>query len=127
MTVDYQRDGRGASASEELLAVLQSREFRRNEYQVLGRDEAAVSASYQIHPLWTVSGLALWNLNDGSAIVLPSFSYSMSDEAALAGGMFVGVGDSTLVPVRNMPGQIVPSSVYGLVGTVGYLSLTWFF
>ncbi len=127
VTVDYQRDGRGASASEELLAVLQSREFRRNEYQVIGRDEAAVSMSYQIHPLWTVSGLALWNLNDGSAIVLPSFSYSMSDEAALAGGMFVGIGDSTLVPVRNMPGQIVPSSVYGLVGTVGYLSLTWFF
>ena len=127
VTVDYQRDGRGASASEELLTVLQSREFRRNEYQVIGRDEAAVSMSYQIHPLWTVSGLALWNLNDGSAIVLPSFSYSMSDEASLQGGMFVGVGDSTLVPVRNMPGQIVPSSVYGLVGTVGYLSLTWFF
>ena len=127
VTVDYQRDGRGASASEELLTVLRSREFRRNEYQVLGRDEAAVSASYQVHPLWTVSGLALWNLNDGSAIVLPSFSYSMSDEAALAGGMFVGIGDSTLVPVRNMPGQIVPSSVYGLVGTVGYLSLTWYF
>ena len=127
VTVDYQRDGRGASASEELLTVLRSREFRRNEYQVIGRDEAAVSASYQVHPLWTVSGLALWNLNDGSAIVLPSFSYSMSDEAALAGGMFVGIGDSTLVPVRNMPGQIVPSSVYGLVGTVGYLSLTWYF
>ena len=127
VTVDYQRDGRGASASEELLTVLRSREFRRNEYQVIGRDEAAVSASYQVHPLWTVSGLALWNLNDGSAIVLPSFSYSMSDEAALVGGMFVGIGDSTLVPVRNMPGQIVPSSVYGLVGTVGYLSLTWYF
>ena len=127
VSVDYQRDGRGASAPEELLTVLQSREFRRNEYQVIGRDEAAVSASYQIHPLWSVSALALWNLNDGSAIAIPSFSYSMSDEASLRGGLYVGVGDGTLVPVRSMPGQVVPSSVYGLVGATGYLSLTWYF
>ena len=127
VTLDYQRDGRGASAPEELLTVLQSREFRRGEYQVFGRDEAAVSASYQIHPLWSVGGLALWNLNDRSTLVMPNFSYSVSNEASLRGGLFVGVGDSMLVPARSMPGQVVPSSVYGLVGTTGYLSLTWYF
>ena len=127
VSVDYQRDGRGASAPEELLTVLQSREFRRGEYQVIGRDEAAVSASYQIHPLWSLTAFTLWNLNDGSAIAIPGFSYSLSDEATLQGGVFVGFGDTALMPVRNMPGQIVPSSVYGLVGTTGYLSLTWYF
>ena len=121
VAAEYQRNGRGAAAPDELTAVLQSREFRRGEYQVLGRDEAAVSATYQLHPLWTLSGFALWNLNDGSAIVAPSFAYSASDEASLAGGVFVGVGDAT--PVE---GQLVPS-MYGLAGITGYLSLTWFF
>ena len=121
VSAEYQRDGRGADGPNELLTVLQSREFRRGEYQVFGRDETAATVNYQIHPLWGAGAFALWNLNDGSAIVAPNFSYSVSDEASLAGGVYLGIGDDTLVP-----GQLVPS-LYGLAGVTGYLSLTWFF
>ena len=88
IAAEYQRDGRGAGGPDELLTVLQSREFRRGEYQVFGRDEVAVTAAYQIHPLWSVTGTAIWNLNDRSALVFPGFSYSLSNEASLAGGVF---------------------------------------
>ena len=121
VAAEYQRDGRGANGPDELLTVLQSREFRRGEYQVFGRDETAVTVNYQPHPLWSVGGFMLWNLNDRSAIVAPTFSYSVNDEASLAGGVYVGIGDSTFVP-----GQLAPS-IYGLAGATGYLSLTWFF
>ena len=121
IAAEYQRDGRGAGGPDELLTVLQSREFRRGEYQVFGRDEVAVTAAYQIHPLWSVTGTAIWNLNDRSALVFPGFSYSLSNEASLAGGVFTGTGASEFVP-----GQLLPS-IYGLAGVTGYLSLTWYF
>ncbi len=127
IAAEYQRDGRGAVGPHELFAVLQTREFRRGEFQVFGRDEAAVTAAYQIHPLWSVTGTAIWSLNDGSALVFPGFSWSLSNEASLAGGVFVGVGDDALAPDPAAPGGFAPASVYGLAGATGYLSLTWFF
>lgn len=121
IAAEYQRDGRGAAGPDDLLTVLASREFRRGEFQVFGRDEAALTAAYRVHPLWTVTSTAIWNLNDGSALIFPGFSWSVSDEASLAGGVFTGVGDSAVTPGRLIP------SVYGLAGVTGYLSLSWFF
>ena len=121
LVVEYQHDGRGAAAPEDFFRIFQSPEFLRAEYQVYGRDEAAVQASYQIHPLLSVAGLWLWNLNDRSAIVAPSFSYSAGDETSIAGGVFFGVGADT-----PAAGQLLPSA-YGLLSAVGYVSLTWFF
>ena len=121
IAAEYQRDGRGAEGPDELLTVLQSREFHRGEYQVFGRDEVAVTAVYQIHPLWSVTGTTIWNLNDRSALVFPGFSYSVSNEASLAGGVFTGTGASDFVPGQPLP------SIYGLAGLTGYLSLTWYF
>lgn len=121
LVVEYQRDGRGAAAPDDFARVFQSPEFLRAEYQVYGRDEAAVQASYQVHPLLSVAGLWLWNLNDRSAVVAPSFSYSAADEASIAGGVFFGVGDDTAADGRLLPSE------YGLLSAVGYVSLTWFF
>ena len=121
LVVEYQRDGLGAAAPEDFLRIFQSPEFLRAEYQVYGRDEAAVQASYQIHPLLSVAGLWLWNLNDRSAIVAPSFSYSASDETSIAGGVFFGTGADTVTSSQ------LPRSEYGLLSAVGYVSLTWFF
>lgn len=121
IAAEYQRDGRGANGPDDLFRVLQSREFRRGEFQVFGRDEVAITASYQIHPLWSLTGTALWNLNDRSALVFPGFSYSVSNEASLAGGVFAGTGARD-----SVPGQLLPS-IYGLAGVTGYLSLTWYF
>ena len=121
LVVEYQRDGRGAAAPDDFARLFQSPEFLRAEYQVYGRDEAAVQASYQVHPLLSVAGLWLWNLNDGSAVAAPSFSWSAGDETSVAGGVFFGVGADTAAP-----GQLLASE-YGLLSAVGYLSLTWFF
>lgn len=122
LVVEYQRDGRGAAAPDDFtLAFFQSPEYLRAEYQVYGRDEAAVQASYQVHPLLSVAGLWLWNLNDRSAIVAPSFSYSAGDETTIAGGVFFGSGDDTATGGRFLPSE------YGLLSAVGYVSVTWFF
>lgn len=118
---EYQRDGLGAAVSEDYLRLLYSRAFQRGELQVFGRDETALSGSFMINPLWTVAGLSLWNLNDGSMLVAPTVAYSAGDETAISAGLYFGFGDDEVSSTRPLPSE------YGLSGITGFLSVSWFF
>ena len=121
IVLEYQRDGLAAAGTSEYLDILESPEFQRGELQVLGRDEAVFQASYQLHPLWSLGGLWLWNLNDRSALLAPTFGYSAGDEVSIGGGVYFGFGKNEITPERPLPSE------YGLSGTTGYVSLSWFF
>jgi hypothetical protein len=121
LVAELQRDGFGAAGSADYSRVLASDSFRRGELQVLGKSEAAIQTSYQIHPLWSLAGLLLWNVSDGSELLSPSFSYSASDEATVTGGLFVGFGKSAPV------GSAAIASEYGLVPVTAYVSVSLFF
>ena len=101
LALEYQHDGLGAARREDFGPVLQSEEYRRGELQVPGRDQLLARAAYQVHPLWEISGLALWNLNTGSIVLSPGFSYSVSDEATLSGSVAGSVGDP--IPEEALP------------------------
>ena len=121
LAVEYQRDGLGAVGPDELRDLLDSDTFLRGEHQVLGRDEAVLQASYQLHPLWNVSALWLWNLNDRSAILEPSLGYWADDDAVIAAGVFVGIGDDAATDDLPLPSE------YGLAAVTGFISLSWYF
>lgn len=117
---EYQRDDLAAGSAEDYAALFEGPSFRRGELQVLGRDEAVVQTSWQIHPLWGVAGLLLWNLSDGSALLAPSFSYSASDNTTLSGGLFAGVGASVAE-------GLLLASEYGAAPLTLYVSFSRFF
>ena len=121
LLAEYQHDGLGAASSEEYVGVVLSEPYMRGELQVLGRDETVLQASYQLHPLWGVTGVWLWNLNDRSTLLLPSVSYSASDEASVEGGVLFGLGDDQITPERPVPSE------YGRARATAYLSMSWFF
>lgn len=121
LVVEYQRDGLGAASAEDYVSLFQTDPFLRGELQVLGRDETAVQASYQIHPLWSLAALGLWNLRDGSFLLSPSFAYSLSNEASATGGVFFGFGDDAVTSATPLPSE------YGAIGITAYFSLSVFF
>jgi len=118
---EYQHDRLGASHAEDYLRVMLSEPYARGELQVLGRDETALQATYQLNPLLSVGSMWLWNVNDRSAILAPSFGYSASDDVSVGGGVFFGFGEDKIAPGRLI------SSEYGLSAPTGYLSLSWYF
>jgi hypothetical protein len=61
------------------------------------------------------------NLNDRSSLISPSVAYSLSDEAAITGGLFLGMGDSDVTATRAVPSE------HGPAGTTAFVSLSWFF
>ena len=109
--------------------VLVSDAFARGEMQVLGRNTAALQGSYQLHPLWTVDVLLMGNLNDPSLLVAPGATYSVSDEVVARAGLYFGAGKGVRSILPPAPGQPIdlPASEYGIVPTLGYLSLSAFF
>jgi hypothetical protein len=131
LVLEYQHDDFGASGAGDLLDVVLSDPFTRGEMQVLGQDELAGQASYQVHPLVGVNLLALWNLNDMSVLVAPGGSYSISNEVTLQAGAYLGLGDdisgmpempsSALAPQPELPSE------YGITPTTVWLSVTAFF
>jgi len=118
--IEYQHDGFGAASAAGLPAVALSRPAQRAELQTLGRDEVAAQLTYQLHPLVGLELLALWNLRDGSGLVAPAASLSLSDEVTARGGLFLAVGPAG-------PNPLPPASEYGPLPAGAYLAVSAFF
>jgi len=121
VVLEYQRDGLAAAGPDGYLELLVKPEFLRGELQTLGRDEGVAQAAYQLHPLWSVSGLAMWNMTDGSVLVAPGVGYTAGDETTITGGVYFGFGADTVTAARPLPSE------FGLSGRTGYLSISFFF
>jgi hypothetical protein len=131
LVLEYQHDEFGAARADELLSVVLSEPYSWGEMQVLGQDELAGQAAYQVHPLLNASLLALWNVNDGSVLIAPGASYSISNEVAAQVGLFWGLGaDVSEDPTAPQPPTYtlpqLPSE-YGITPTTAWLSVTAFF
>ena len=120
LVMEVSHDGFGVDDVSELPALAGSDALRRGELQSLGSDQAALQASYQLHPLWGLSGLALVNLHDGSALLAPGASYSSSPNTSIQGGAFLSLGDG------GVDSFGIPRSEYGEVPGVVYMSVSWF-
>jgi hypothetical protein len=121
--VEVQHDGFGAADADadEIVRVLVSEQYRRGEMQVLGRDELAAQASWQVHPLVGTYWLTLWNLRDGSALHSPAVAISATRWLDVRAGAYLTTGEDELDPLGR------PGSEYGFVPTVVYASLAAFF
>jgi len=82
----------GATDPSEYLVVATSDRFARGEVWSLGRYYTAVSLGQQITPLVSANMAAVVNLTDPSALLTPGLSWSISDNASLGAGAFVGLG-----------------------------------
>ena len=135
VVLEYQRDGYGAADPDDYLEVLLSDPYSRGELQVIGRNETALQASWQASPLLTADLLTMWNMDDGSFLLSPAASYSLSNEVYVRGGFFFGIGarerQIVLPPLGSGPPEApiasVPGSEYGVVPSSLYVSLTAFF
>jgi len=119
--VEVQYDGFGAPRASDLLAVTASDPYRHGEMQTLGRWTGAAQGSWEVHPLVRTDLMALVNLEDGSALVAPGVSWSVSASASLRAGAFVGAGAGGVDPDAGL------ASEYGPIPLLAYAALSVFF
>ena len=83
----------GGADSTEYLGVYSTERFARGEVWSAGRYYAALTAGYQLTPLVGISAFSVINLADPSAMIGPSLSWSVADNAELSLGAFFGAGE----------------------------------
>jgi hypothetical protein len=93
LTAEVAWNGFGADDPTGYLRVAQSDRFQRGEVTSLGQLYAGLSLGWQLHPLVTASAALIGNLNDGSTLIQPTVTWSVSDNLTALFGVFVGTGE----------------------------------
>ncbi len=84
----------GASDPDDYLAVAVSPRVGLGEQSLLGRAHAGGVVAWEAHPLVNVTGVALVNVLDPSALLSAGLSYNVSDNVESVLGVYVPVGDA---------------------------------
>jgi hypothetical protein len=130
----------GASSPQGYLEQAQSPRVARGEVWLLGRGYASLSVLQEMSPLVQVSAALIANVTDPSALLAPSLTWSVADEAVVGLGGYVALGPrpeqtqlqldpSALVLVPPDPTTLSTSvrSEFGLYPHALYLQMRAYF
>ena len=79
----YLHNGAGANAPDAYLEAYFSAPVQEGLISLLGRDYLLVAPSYELHPLATLNGLLIWNLDDDSWLLRPTLDIDLADNLSL--------------------------------------------
>ncbi len=134
----------GATDPEDYLAALDDPRAQRGEIWAMGQLYVAVAVAQEITPLLHANLSVIGNLRDPSALVTAGGSWSVSDNAVVALGAYIGVGERpdtidldigvdpetmtpTLAPLdrETLAGSV--NSEFGLYPTMGFVQMRTYF
>ena len=132
----------GASSPDGYLLVASSDRFTRGEVWQMGRTYAALSLGQEITPLILGNLALIGNLADPSAMLAPSLTWSLAENADLSAGVYAGLGarpeevdpldlvnPATLQPwgPKKLSSRLGIQSEFGLVPTTAFLQMRAYF
>jgi len=124
LLTEYLYNGAGAHDSTGYFAAAGAATYREGLSFLLGRNYLLAGPSWDLHPLVTVSGLVICNLDDDSTLLRPQLQVSLQDNLGL--DLFYAF-NSGREPEVVFPGLVIPRSEFGSAGDSGGLLLRWYF
>ena len=113
-------NGYGSDDPAEYASLAQRERFARGEVTSFGELASGVSLGFQAHPLLSLSASVLVNWADGSVLLQPGGSWSLSDNGDALFGVIAGLGDD-----ESDRGLL--ASEYGAVAVTFWGALRWSF
>ena len=94
-----------------------------------GKHYIAPGFSYAISPLLSSTGLAIFNIRDHSILLLPALQYSLSDNASIDTGAFIGTGKGNEIVRNSDTGavNISTNSEFSLYADTYFVSVHMYF
>ena len=120
LTAEAAFNGFGVDDPRRYPVIAATDRVRRGEVNSPGRYYFGASLAWQVHPLVALTGSALVNLGDGSALLLPRADWSLADNLSLVLGGTFGLG-----PGREADGR--PGSEYGSAASTLYAAVRAYF
>ena len=94
LTGQYLYNGAGADRPDDYMQALESAPIKEGLSFLLGQHYLLLAPSYEIHPLATLSGLIIVNLQDHSCLLRPALDISLSDNLSLMIFWALNLGDT---------------------------------
>lgn len=120
LTGQYLYNGAGVDHPADYGKALESAPIKEGMSFLLGQHYLLLAPSYEIHPLATLSGLIIWNLQDYSCLLRPALDISLSDNVSLMIFWAWNLGDA---PENGT----LARSEFGARGDSGGFYLSWHF
>ena len=92
LSPEFVYNGFGARLSDQYLTVAASPRVAIGEQSTLGRYYTGLVVGWQLHPLWSLGGVALANLGDRSALASLAVRGNLSDNSFIVVGGYIGAG-----------------------------------
>jgi len=116
LTAEIAWNGFGVAHPRDYRLVTAADRVRRGEVNSLAKLYAGASLTWQAHPLLSISGTVLANLNDTSVLLLPHADWSLSDNISIVFGGTFGIGPG-LRSDQSLGSEYgaVPDALYGAI------------
>ena len=125
LIAQYLYNGPGAEDPKDYPEVLVSAPLQEGLTYLLGKHYLIVAPAYELHPLATVQGLVIYNMEDQSALIRPTLDLNLADNLSLQLFWTLHTGDKPRDSSSFLPAE--PRSEFGMRGDSGGLFLKSFF
>jgi len=125
VVTQYLYNGPGVDGPEDYPEVLASAPLQEGLTYLLGRHYLIIAPSYELHPLATLQGLVIYNIDDGSALMRPTLDLSLADNLSLQAFWTWHSGDQPEIVSSFLPA--LPRSEFGLFSDGGGVFIKCFF
>ena len=125
LVTQYLYNGPGVNDPADYPAVLASAPLQEGLTYLLGRHYLIIAPAYEIHPLATLQGLIIYNIDDESALMRPTLDLSLADNLSLQAFWTWHSGASPELASSLLPA--LPRSEFGTYGDSGGVFIKWFF
>lgn len=122
--IEYHYNGAGSEDTDEYLQALESLAFERGGVFLLGKHYLIPAMTWQITPLWYLTGQAIINFSDDSAFVSLSAEYNVAANFYMDFGYYHFIGDDLALAPSGLP-QL--QSEYGPNPDRLYTSISFYF
>lgn len=124
---EYHYNGAGTPEPNNYVGQLSEPAFTEGAVYLMGEHYVIPGISYPVTPLVTLSGEALVNVTDPSALFAPSVKYNVAENAYLSTGAYIGAGESACGPGSPLSGAALPGSEFGLYPDLYFISVQVYF
>lgn len=125
LVAQYLYNGPGADNPADYPAVLTSAPIQEGLTYLLGRHYLMAAPAYEVHPLATLQGILIYNLDDHSALLRPTLDLNLADNLSLQIFWSWHTGRQPQVIASALSAE--PRSEFGLRGDNGGFFIKWYF
>ncbi len=125
LITQYLYNGPGVDNPEDYPKALASAPLQEGLTYLLGRHYLIAAPAYELHPLATIQGLLIYNIEDRSTLIRPTLDLNLADNISLQLFWTWHTGQKPRVISSALPAE--PRSEFGLRGDSGGFFIKCFF